>query len=159
MKKLLTLALLTLSPLTFAKEFNPDLLVGKWQCEANYNYKDNDYHGTDNLNITISANGNYVFESHAKESIDGKNFNTATKYLGKWQLKDDIFTVEINNVLSYTNDHPEIEAIYQFGKNYEGTDGYIETKVLQLTKNTFISELSKSDQQEYIGNYLQICRR
>lgn len=71
MKKLFAIGLIMSSPLTFAKEFNPNLLVGTWECEAKFYMLQGSLVGIEKSRMTFYTNGNYHSTSQTKQKIDG----------------------------------------------------------------------------------------
>lgn len=159
MKKLLAIALLTLSPFTFAKDFNPDLLVGKWQCEARFDYSQGDLAGIEKNTFNFYSNGYYKGSSDIKEKIDRQNFSSKMLYNGQWEIRGDILSYNIEVVTDYKSDNPQIESEYEFEKEFKQDKSFTGLKIVKLTKNTLITELSKKDQIEMKGNSIETCHR
>lgn len=159
MKKTMAIALLLLSPIAFAKNFTPNMLVGSWQCEAKFSFPSNKSQGKENYVITYYQNGSYSGKSTFQQTRYNDSYQTSFDYTGFWWLYQDRLSSNFETIKNYQISNPKVEALNQFEKDLKEDKTFDHYKIVKLTQNTLIKELAWEEQARLAGNIIDVCQR
>lgn len=156
MKKILLLTLLALSSVTFAKDFNPDLLIGKWQCKGAFSNPDS--FGTETYTETYKKDGTIESKNVIKE-INGGQKNTVTmQTLGQWRVEGDIISINLEKLLKYHASNKAVEARDKTEEALREDRSFYDYKLIELTKNNYVfTQMPEDEQDNYRFKYA--CHR
>lgn len=159
MKKLFLTVLIAISPMTFAKDFNPNLLVGKWQCEEYFDYPIVNLKGKETSIISYNKDGTYHSQNILDEVDDGQKNVITLEAEGRWRVKGNILSVNTENLISYQATNPNIEGNQFFEEGLRNDKSFLDMQIINLTENKLVLNLPKNLQDDYeVKKYSNICR-
>ncbi|WP_019519150.1 hypothetical protein [Faucicola boevrei] len=160
MKKLLLTALLAISPMTFAETISSDMVLGKWQCEAKFNYPRLGFKGTENYKTIYYNDGNHkqVSVINAHTSDFGKNM-IEIKGRGKWYIKDNHLFENFEKIDHYQASNQAYEDYYQTREYLENDKSFSEYSIHQLSVDKIIFKEVMNDEDSQSDYNSSICQR
>lgn len=157
MKRLLLIALLAMSPMTFAKDVNADSLVGTWQCKSESSFGNGTAHYSELDKQVFYKDGTYLSEDIMYDKNLGETFELKTT--GKWYVKNRLLNMNIEDVLTLTTDKPFYTDINDLKKDIINNRKFSQLIIKEFSKDEFVLTLSKQDQKEFQGNSIETCQR
>ncbi|MFW2178123.1 MULTISPECIES: hypothetical protein [unclassified Moraxella] len=157
MKKLLLTALIAISPMTFAKDFNADLLIGEWQCKSESSFDNSATHYTQTAKQRFYKNGTYTSE----DLIYNQNLDETIKSKGKgnWYIKDNILNMNTEDILTLTTDKPFYTNTNDLKESLMNDHKFSQFILKEFSKDKFVVTLSEQAQQDAQGNTIDTCQR
>lgn len=131
------LSLLLLSSTVLAKPFDADLLVGKWQCFAKFNFASLDIKGTEHIFAEYKNDGTYETKTVSYMVMDNQKVLMKTQAIGKWEINQDIYSSNWEELLSYEANNPELEQRYEFEKSMREDKEFEHNQIVKLSKTQF----------------------
>lgn len=132
MKYVILLSVL-LSPQLFAQDFDPNLLVGKWECEGTTTGLGYQSHGKGF--IDYKANGTYIDKSILNDIIDNQPLQTKIKYFGYWEISQNTLSLNIDKVFDYISSNPKLDKAYGLEEFLRKDKSFYNFQITELSDN------------------------
>lgn len=160
MKKLFLTALIAVSPMTFSQDFNPDLLVGKWQCKDQGYLFNNTTHITENSTREYKADGTHTFEFSQMMATKAPfglwfTFRKKVKGSGIWKLNNDILTLNRTYVTEYQSTPNNLILEEKYRNNHE----FYDLQFQEFSKDSFMLIYPEKTADKLEGNVVENCER
>lgn len=137
MMKYVILLSVLLSPQLFAKDFDPNLLVGKWECEGKGQTTDLSYQSHGKGFVDYKANGTYIAKSILNDIVDNQPLQTKIKYFGYWKISQNTLSSNIEKVFDYISSNPKLDKVYGFEEFARNDKSFYNFQITELSENIF----------------------
>lgn len=132
MKYLLILTLL-LSTNALAQDFDPNLLVGKWECEGTTT--DLNYQSNNKGFVDFKANGTYIDKSILNNIIDNQPLQTKIKYFGYWKISQNTLSLNTETIFDYISSNPKLDKVYGLEAFLRNDKSFYNFQIIELSDN------------------------
>lgn len=132
MKYVILLSVL-LSPQLFAQDFDPNLLVGKWECEGTTTGLG--FQANNKGFIDYKANGTYIDKSILNDIIDNQPLQTKIKYFGYWKISQNTLSLNIDKVFDYISSNPKLDKVYGLEAFLRNDKSFYNFQITELSDN------------------------
>lgn len=130
---------------TFAQDFDPNLLVGKWECKIQAKSVDFSYQTTEKYIVDYQKDGTYLSKTVLYGVLDNEKMLQKIKTFGYWRISQGVFSANYEKILDYSNNNPRLEKRYEFEQYFNNDKSFENFPIIELSKNKFVLNMNKDD--------------